>query len=164
MKNGELEEKKDRGNTVTVGFSLSPTLYKITWHGGNDEYVRCGADILLNGLQADLEGEAQCPVCGKKTQLVLSGGKIDGLEPRDAILHVVEVPTKSGRIWIECESTHIFDKAICLQSWISTYQGKKGLVTSLEHYNNKIVERESASRQPPKYAPQPRGGGTVKWQ
>jgi hypothetical protein len=63
---------------------------------------------LLNGLEGDLEGEAHCPVCGNRTQLVIASGDIDRLEPKDAVIHVVEMPTKSGRIWIECEATHIF--------------------------------------------------------
>lgn len=162
MKNGKLEVMKDWRSSATIGFSPTPTLYKISWRGGSDEYVRCGADILLNGLQGDLVGEARCPVCGNTTRLVVAGRRIGGLEPRGAVLHVVEMPRDSGKIWIECESTHIFDKKSCFQNWISTYHGKKGDVYSIEDYHNKIVERKSASRQPPKYAPLRRGGGMVE--
>ena len=120
----------------TVGFSSTPTLYKLNWqdYSGEEvrEYVRCGADILLNGLNRNLDGNAQCPVCGTTTRILIVNGKIDGLEPRDAMVHVVELPTKSGRIWIECESTHIFDKKACLEKWISDYKGKTGLVDSVE--------------------------------
>ncbi|HEV2118994.1 MAG TPA: hypothetical protein VGS11_02635 [Candidatus Bathyarchaeia archaeon] len=66
------------------------------WKKGNKEYVCCGADILLNGLEEDLEGEAQCPVCQSRTHLVIVNGKIDGLDFRDAIIHVAEMPTKSA--------------------------------------------------------------------
>ena len=158
-----MQDKNPQSESVTIGHSPTPTLYKITWHGGKDEFVHCGADILLNGLEADLTGEARCPVCGNKTQLVIASGKLDGLEPQDAILHVVEMPTKSGRIWIECESTHIFDKPACLHKWISTYSGKKGLVASVVDYHNELVARkESRKRQPPTYAPLIGGGETIR--
>jgi hypothetical protein len=139
-----LQENKPQSKPVTIGFSSTPTLYKLHWRRGGEEYVHCGADILLNGLQGDLEGEATCPVCKTKTQLAIAGRNIGGLEPRDAILHVVEMPTRSGRIWIECESTHIFDRKDCFQKWISGYSGKKGLVTSVEDYHRKLVERRSS--------------------
>jgi len=120
----------------TVGLSSTPTLYKLNWQDDSGEeareYVRCGADLLLNGLNRSLDAEAQCPVCGTTTQLLIVDGNIDGLEPRNAMIHVVELPTKSGRIWIECESTHIFDKKACLEKWISDYKGKTGLVDSVE--------------------------------
>jgi hypothetical protein len=74
---------------------------------------------LLNGLNRNLEGYAQCPVCGTTTRLSIVDGKIDGLDPGNAILHVLETPTKSGRTWVECEPTHIFDKKSCSEKWLS---------------------------------------------
>ncbi len=136
---------------ATVGFSPTPTQYKLHWDGGNSEYVHCGADILLNGLESDLEGEGQCPVCQNRTRLVIANGKIDELNPRDAIIHVVEMPTKSGRIWIECESTHIFDRKECIQKWIAGYSGKKGLVASVEDYHNRLTARRSNREKAPQY-------------
>lgn len=157
MKDGELDLVKDHGSSATVGFSPTPTLYRLHWQKGPREgvreYVHCGADLLLSGLNGDLDAEAKCPVCGTTTRLLIVDGKLDGLEPPDALLHVVEMPTESGRIWIECESTHIFDKKSCFENWMSNYHGKKGLVTSIEEYQKKILERKSASRHPPKYAP-----------
>jgi len=136
---------------VTVGFSPTHTLYKLRWDGGNEEYVHCGADILLNGLEADLNGEARCPVCQGRMRLAIAKGKIEGLDPRDAIIHVVERPAKSGRIWIECESTHIFDKEECFQKWIAGYSGKKGLVASVEDYHNRLAARRSNRQGGPDY-------------
>jgi hypothetical protein len=136
-----MNNSEDR--PATVGFSPTHTLYKLHWKGGNEEYVHCGADILLNGLEDDLEGEARCPVCQSRTQLVIANGKIDGLDPRGAIIHVVEMPTKSGRIWIECESTHIFDREVCFQKWIAGYSGKKGLVESVVDYHDRLTARRS---------------------
>jgi alkylmercury lyase-like protein len=112
---------------------------------------------LLNGLEADLEGGAQCPVCHNRTRLVIANGKIDRLDPRDAVIHVVEMPGKSGRIWIECESTHIFDKKECFQKWIARYSGKKGLVESVEHYHKRLVARRSERQRAPQYLAKPTG-------
>jgi Alkylmercury lyase len=123
----------------TVGFSPTPTLYKLHWDGGNEEYVHCGADILLNGLKGNLKGEGRCPVCQNRTQLVIANGKIDKLDPQDAIIHVVEMPAKPGRIWIECESTHIFDKEECFKKWVAGYSGRKGLVASVVDYHNRLT-------------------------
>jgi hypothetical protein len=147
----ELPTNNSESRPATVGFSPTPTLYKLHWKGGNKEYVHCGADILLNGLQGDLEGEAQCPVCQNRTRLVITNGKIDRLNPRGAIVHVVEMPAKSGKIWIECESTHIFDKEECFRKWIAGYSGKKGLVASVEDYHNRLAERRSNRRRAPEY-------------
>jgi Alkylmercury lyase len=136
---------------ATVGFSPTPTLYKLHWLRRNEEYVHCGADILLNGLESNLNGEALCPVCKSPTRLVIADGKISDLDPRDAIIHVVEMPTKSGRIWIECESTHIFDKEECFQKWITEYSGKKGLLASVVDYHNRLTERRSKRQGAPEY-------------
>ena len=147
----ELPMDNSEKRPETVGFSQTPTLYKLHWEGGNEEYVHCGADILLNGLEGDLEGEARCPVCQNHTQLAIANGKIKGLDPRDAIIHVVEMPPKSGRIWIECESTHIFDKKECFRNWLQAYSGKKGLVESVEDYHNRLTARRSTKQKAPQY-------------
>ena len=130
-----------------MGFSRTPTLYRLQWQRGpregQREYVRCGADILLSGLNGDLAAEALCPVCGKVTKLLIVDRKISGLEPKDAVLHVVELPGEAGRVWIECEATHIFDRETCLRKWVSTYKGKPGLVTSIENYQDLIVHRRT---------------------
>ncbi len=98
-----------------------------------------------------MEGEGQCPVCKNRTRLVIANGKIDELNPRDAIIHVVEMPTKSGEIWIECESTHIFDKEECFRKWIARYSGKKGLVALVEDYHNRLTTRRSNRQRAPEY-------------
>jgi hypothetical protein len=147
----ELPTNESGNRPATIGFSPALTLYKLHWAGGNEEYVHCGADILLNGLEGDLEGEAWCPVCQNRTGLVIANGKIDRLSPRDAIMHVVEMPTKSGRIWIECESTHIFDKEECFQKWIAVYSGKKGLVASVQDYHTRLSVRRSDRQRAPRY-------------
>jgi hypothetical protein len=82
---------------------------------------------------------------------VIANGKIDSLDPQDAIIHVVEMPTKSGRIWIECESTHIFDRKECIQKWIAGYSGKKGLIASVEDYHNRLTARRSNREKAPQY-------------
>jgi hypothetical protein len=145
---GRLSSRGSEKKSATVGLSPTPTLYKLHWVGGKEEYVLCGADILLNGLEGDLEGEAHCPVCGNRTRLVIASGKTDGLDPKDAMIHVVEMPTGSGRIWIECEATHIFDKQDCLQEWISKYKGKKGRVASVEAYHDRLIARRNGQRAP----------------
>jgi hypothetical protein len=147
----ELPSTNSQSRPATVGFSPTPTLCQLHWDEGNKEYVYCGADILLNGLEGDLEGEARCPVCQNRTRLVIANGKIDELDPRDAFIHVVELPTKSGKIWIECESTHIFDKEECFQKWIAGYSGKKGLVASVEDYHTRLTARRSNRQRAPEY-------------
>jgi alkylmercury lyase-like protein len=144
----ELPMKDSENKLPTIGFSPTPTLYKLHWNGGDDEYVCCGADILLNGLEGDLVGQALCPVCHNSTRLVIASGKIDGLDPRDAIIHVVEMPAQSGRIWIECDSTHIFDKEECFQKWIAKSPGMNGLVESVVDYHNRLMARRSKKSGP----------------
>jgi len=98
-----------------------------------------------------LEGEGQCPVCQSRARLVIANGKIVRLDAESAIIHVVETPAKSGRIWIECESTHIFDKEECFQKWIAKYTGKKGLVESVGEYHNHLSTRRSNRQKTPEY-------------
>ena len=98
---------------------------------------------MLSGLTGDLEAEARCPVCGNLTRLTIVDRKIRVLEPKDALLHVVEKLNESGWVWIECGGTHIFDKQACLQKWVSAYKGKQGLVTSIEKYHDLVVRRRT---------------------
>ena len=147
----ELPTHNSESRLATVGFSPTPTQYKIHWDGGNNEYVHCGADILLNGLAGDLEGEGKCPICQNLTRLVIANGRIDELDPQDSIIHVVEIPTELGRIWIECESTHIFDKEECFHKWIAGYSNKNGLVESVKDYHKRLTARRSNRQRAPQY-------------
>ena len=106
-----------------------------------DVYVKCGADILLNGLKTDLEAEAQCPVCGYVTRFHTVKRRVEDLAPKDPMLHVVEFGMGAGHVGVECESTHIFDKKDCLTKWLSTYTGKPGLVISLPEYMVLLKQR-----------------------
>ena len=121
-----------------VGFSDNPTLYRMILPQRGDVYVKCGADILLNGLKTDLRAEAQCPICGNVTRFRVDQRRIEDLTPRSAMLHVVEFKMGPGHLGVECESTHIFDKKDCLTKWQSTYTGKQGLVASLPEYMDSL--------------------------
>ena len=126
-----------------VGFSKTPTSYRMILPERGDVYVRCGADILINGLRIDLRAEARCPVCGTVTRFHIHNRRVEDLAPKDPTLHVVEIQMGHGRLNIICNSTHIFDKKDCLTDWLSTYTGKPGLVISLPEY------MDSLNRHPP---------------
>jgi hypothetical protein len=104
-------------------------------------YVKCGADILLNGLKIDLGAEARCPVCGYVTRFHIAKRRVEDLAPKDPILHVVELGMGDGHVGVECKSTHIFDKKDCLTKWLSAYTGKPGLVISLPEYMGLLKQR-----------------------
>jgi len=103
-----------------------------------DVYVKCGADILINGLKTDLRAEARCPVCGTVTRFYIDNRGIENLAPKDPVLHVVEFKMGPGHLGVECESTHIFDEKDCLTKWLSTYEGKQGRVASLPEYMSSL--------------------------
>ncbi len=124
-----------------VGFSEKPTLYRMILPQRGDVYVKCGADILLNGLKTDLRAEARCPVCGNVTRFHIDNRRIEELAPKDPMLHVVEFKMGPGHLGVECESTHIFNKKDCLTKWQSTYAGKQGLVASLPEYMGSLNQR-----------------------
>jgi hypothetical protein len=113
-----------------------------------DVYVKCGADILINGLKTDLRAEAQCPICRTVTRFHIDNRRIGELAPKDPTLHVVEIQLGQGRLNIICDSTHIFDKKDCLTKWLSTYTGKPGLVISLPKYMNSLNRRPSTRVSP----------------
>ncbi len=131
----------DYSSLRIVGFSNTPTLYRMILPQRGDVYVMCGADILINGLKTDLGAEAKCPVCGSVTSFHIAQRQIENLAPRDSALHVVEFEMGPGRLGVQCESTHIFDKKDCLSKWLSAYTGKPGLVTSLPEYMSSLNQR-----------------------
>jgi len=124
-----------------VGFSDKPTLYRMILPQRGDVYVKCGADILLNGLKTDLGAEARCPVCRYVTRFHIVKRRVEDLAPKNPMLHVVELGLGAGHVGVECESTHIFDKKDCLTKWLSTYTGKQGLVLSLPEYMGSLNQR-----------------------
>jgi len=121
-----------------VGFSDKPTLYRMILPRRGDVYVKCGADILLNGLKTDLRAEARCPICGNVTSFYIDNRGIENLAPKDPVLHVVEFKMGPGHLGVECESTHIVDEKDCLTKWLSTYEGKQGRVASLPEYMSSL--------------------------
>src|SRR5215831_6915259 len=104
---------------MIIGATPSQTPYKVRTLQ-DEQYLRCGADILLSGLQQDIEGEAKCVVCGTTVRLKMKEGRVHDLEPDNAILHVVEIPVGDGKLRIECEATHLFDDEKCLRSWLDS--------------------------------------------
>src|SRR2546426_10231429 len=90
-----------------VGFSETPTLYRMTLPQRGDVYVKCGADILINGLKTNLRAEARCPLCRNVTRFHIDDRQIEDLTPSDSMLHVVEFDLGPGRLSIKCEATHI---------------------------------------------------------
>ncbi|OLE83593.1 MAG: hypothetical protein AUF79_18350 [Crenarchaeota archaeon 13_1_20CM_2_51_8] len=113
-----------------------------------DVYVKCGADILLNGLKTDLRAEARCPVCGNVTRFRVDQRRIEDLAPKSIMLHVVEFEMSPGHLGVECESTHIFDEKDCLTKWLSTYTGKPGRVISLPEYMDSLNKRHPTKVSP----------------
>ena len=136
------------GPTRLVGFSDKPTLYRMILPQRGDVYVKCGADILLNGLKTDLRAEARCPVCGNVTRFRVDQRRIEDLTPKSPMLHVVEFEMSPGHLGVQCESTHIFDEKDCLTKWLSTYTGKPGRVISLPEYMDSLNKRRPTKVSP----------------
>lgn len=118
---------------LIVGRSTVPTRYRVRMTSGED-YVMCGADILLTGIRNDLEGYAQCPVCERPVSFKLDKQRVRNLQPLGALLHVVEIPTEGGRLSVLCSASHIFDREECLRDWMQGYKGEEGGVYSLQGY------------------------------
>ena len=127
---------------MIIGASVTTTPYKIRTLRA-EHYLRCGADILLNGIQMDIEGEARCVVCGDVTSLKMSEGAIRTVDPSTAVLHVVEIPRESGRPSILCEASPLFDKENCLRVWLESYDGRKGLVLKPQEFLDRMVRMMS---------------------
>jgi len=115
-----------------VGISPVPTKYRITPKSGMPSFVCCGADIVLTGFYQDLDGEARCPVCECIIHLKMDGGSIISVEPDGALLHYVRCAPRdnSTAFGVACESTFLFDRAICLGAWREGYSGPAGEVTT----------------------------------
>lgn len=99
-----------------------------------DQYVYCGADILLNGVQHDLKGEATCIVCGRSTRVTFIDGRISMVEPFGSILHVVEIRSPDGMAQVVCKGSPLFDREECLQSWLKGYRGLPGRIYTLDEF------------------------------
>ena len=117
---------------MIIRASSSPTPYKIKTP--NEQYVRCGADILLNAVGHDLEGESRCIACGNPTLIKIVQGKIVQFNPPSAVLHIVETQGEHGARQIVCEGSPIFDRRECLETWLKSYNGLPGQVYNLPEY------------------------------
>ena len=120
-----------------IGASPSPTPYKLRIP--KDQYVYCGADILLNGVQHDLKAEAACIVCQRSTLVTFVAGRISMVEPFGAVLHVVEIRSPR-RTQVVCEASPLFDREECLQSWLKGYKGPRGRVYTPEEFVPRALE------------------------
>lgn len=129
-----------------IGESPVPTRFRIEVKG-TGAFVRCGADILLNGLQQNLEAEARCPTCDQAIRFTIHRRRVEGLEPAGALLHVVEVPWEPG--FILCEATQIFDRDECQRRWSEGYAGPGGELVSLQGYLDRCSYRFSRTEGEP---------------
>ena len=124
---------------MILGASLTPTRYKVRIL--KDEYhVRCGADLLLNGMTLDVAAEGRCPVCDGFIRFQVKDGRVLELEPDTAILHVVELPMMvNGRHAIECEGSPLFDRQNCLQTWLNDYRGRPGSIHKPQEFLDRMI-------------------------
>ncbi len=124
-------------STKIIGFSKTPTRYRMTSPAG-DTFVRCGADLLLNGLGEDLKAEGRCPICNRPVKFKIIGQVVVDLRPRTAHLHVVEMRSASGRLGICCEDTHLFDREECQKQWLLEHTGRLGISTTPQKYLERL--------------------------
>ncbi len=123
--------------TKIIGFSPTPTRYRITTSTG-DIFVRCGADLLLNGLRSDLAADGRCPVCNQSIKFKVAERRVMDMMPRSTRLHIVEMSYPTGRIGICCEDTHLFDREECERQWLSEYRGQPGISTTPQEYLERL--------------------------
>ncbi len=128
--------------SMIIGASPSPSRYRIRV-ASVEIPVKCGPDILLNGLRRNLEGEADCPICQKPIRFRIENTRVEDLEPSQAVLHAVESQEGPGRLCVTCEASHIFDREECLRAWLSNYRGTPGSSYRLQDYMEHIITVES---------------------
>lgn len=126
--------------TKIIGFSQTPTRYRMTSPGG-DNFVRCGADLLLNGLRNDLKATGRCPVCNRPIEFSMRGRLLTNLKPEGTRIHVVEMSPALGKLGICCEDTHLFDREECEKQWLSEYTGQTGISTTPQKYLERLKDR-----------------------
>src|SRR5947199_4711983 len=90
------------GPVRLVGFSDTPTLYRMILPERGDVYVMCGADILINGLKTDLRAEARCPICGTVTRFHVDNRRIEDLAQKDTTLNDGQNARASGGHGKQC--------------------------------------------------------------
>jgi len=132
-----------------VGPSTVPTRYKVTLQTGETSHVRCGADLVLTGLNYDLAAEGVCPVCETRVRFKMANSKLEGLTAPSAVLHVVVLPrTIHGRPFVECEGTNLFDTPECLNKWSQTYHGRPGREFTVQEYLDHLKDPARESSHP----------------
>jgi Alkylmercury lyase len=125
-----------------VGASDTQTVNRVMLQTGQEAYLRCGADILLSGLYYNLVGEAICPVCGTKVRVSIENKQIVSVSPLSAVLHYArEDVGDSSKFCICCSDTFIFDKEECLKTWLRSYHGSPGKLSSLQEFMKKASSR-----------------------
>jgi len=82
----------------------------------------------------DVQAEAHCPICETPIRFDIRKTRLKGLTVPDSLLYVVELPTTTGRISVQCESTNLFDTKDCLDKWASNYHGRRGSIYAIEDY------------------------------
>lgn len=132
---------------MMIGTSSTPTRYKVRTPSG-EHYVRCGADLLLNGMRNDLEAEGRCSVCEQVIQFQVVDRQVLKLIPETSLLHVVEVLMANGKSDMKCEGSPIFDKKGCLQAWLNRYHGRPGSIFKPQAFLDRMIAlREPHLRQ-----------------
>ncbi len=122
-----------KGSPPVIGKSLSATGYRMK-RSESEDYVRCGADLVLNGIREDVEAHAQCPMCGAPVEFKVRNQRVEALNAQSSLLHVVERQLDSSRTWVECDGSPLFDKEECLQRWVKNYKGTVGKIYTLQGY------------------------------
>ncbi len=132
-------------NTTRIfGVTERSTGTLVVLGSGRKANLRCGADILLIGMYQDVKGEAICPVCGAKTEVVVKGRRVVSVKPGSAQLHYVV--DDGSKFSIRCDETFIFDRKECLERWLPSYQGNPGVVSQVPDFMCEAISRRGSLR------------------
>ncbi len=132
---------------MVIGESPTSSLYRIR-ASGREIQLKCGPDILLNGMRQDLEADANCPICQRPIRFRIVDRTVVHLEPPQPFLHAVEIVEGPGRLCVRCEASHIFDREECLRAWLSDYLGIPGSVYALQEYMDHVMTIEQHKSRP----------------
>jgi hypothetical protein len=101
---------------LIVGVSLATTPHQLR-RGGQDFFLCCGVDLLLNAVNGPVSGRTQCPVCAREIRVTLDRTTIELLEPTGAIVSVHESSNAEGETCVVCSDSALFDSRECIDLW-----------------------------------------------
>jgi hypothetical protein len=131
-----------------IGLSNAPTEHVLR-AGGQEYFLCCAVDLLLNAIHGPVDGRTRCPACGSDIRVKIDETRISVLQPASTVALVHETESPGCGTEVVCSDSMLFDTKRCLVTWRAVHSTVDGRAYQADAYLKICGDRQKMRRSNP---------------